>query len=282
MFNFKKHILIFVGLLCLVPALAQKKQSVSVYFDTNKYLLKNNDYKYLNAITDSLSKFNIHSIEVIGHTDNAADSLYNIRLSNKRANEVRKHFLSLGFNENIVTIGYFGENKPVAKNDNEADKRKNRRAEIIFTYGNKELPLKTDSCMLKDTTIRTRGGKEIVFNGCEYNDIKNCLEIIDQGFSNELKKGIVVIGKSNQDMINYGMLKVNLLDGCVKNECFKHPVIIRFPVKTLPVGSLPWVLVKGEKTELKLVEIKGRNYYEFRLNCPTSWINCNCKKNQKH
>lgn len=282
MAKIKIYMLIFISLMFYTPLLAENKHSMSVYFDSNKYLLHKNDYRTINSVIDSLSKFNIHNIEIVGHTDNSADSLYNIRLSNRRANEVRKHILTFGFNENIVTIGYYGENKPIAKNDNEADKRKNRRAEIIITYGDKEIALKSDSCILKDTVIRTRGGKELVFNGCEFEDIKNCLEIIEQNSSNEFKKGIFVLNKNSQDLLTYGMLQVNLLDGCVKNECFKNPVLIRFPIKTPPVGGLSWALVKGEKTTMKLVKINDKLYYELELICPTSWINCNCKKNQKH
>lgn len=274
--------LIFVSWLFLVQLFAEKKHSISVYFDTNKYLLHKKDYLYINNVIDSLSKFNIRGVEIVGHTDNSADSLYNIKLSNRRANEVRKYILTFGFNENVVIIGFYGENKPIAKNDNEADKRKNRRAEIIITYGDKAVVLKPDSCILKDTVIRTRGGKELVFNGCEFEEIKNCLEIIEQNNSNEFKKGIFVLNKKTPDLLTYGMLQVNLLDGCVKNECFKNPVLVRFPVKKQPEGELSWALYKGEKKTMKLVKVKDKLFYELELICPTSWINCNCKKNQKH
>ena len=258
MAKLKIYMLILVGWMFLVQLHAEKKHSISVYFDTNKYLLLKKDYQHINNVIDSLSKFNIHSIEIVGHTDNSADSLYNINLSNRRANEVRKHILTYGFNENVVTIGYYGENKPIAKNDSEADKRKNRRAEIIITYGDKEIAIKSDSCLLKDTVIRTRGGKELIFNGCEFEEIKNCLEIIEHNSSNEFKKGIFVLNKKTPDLLTYRMLQVNLLDGCVKNECFKNPVIVRFPIKTSPEGELSWALVKGEKKNNETRESEGQ------------------------
>ena len=258
--------------------MAQSTHTFNIYFNLNKYLLNATDIENIKSEIEHLSNVNINEIEIIGHTDNSADSIYNIKLSNHRANEVKKAISVLGFNENIIKIGYFGENKPIVKNDNEKERRLNRRAEIIIYYTAFEK-----KCSLGDTIIRTKGGKELVFDGCEFKDIENCIEIIEQTSQNDFKKGIVVMGKNTHNLLNYGRLQVNLLDGCVKNECFKNPVRIRFPVSTPPDPTdLPWVLVKGEKTILRLVEIKKKMFYEFELKCPTSWINCNCKKNQKH
>jgi hypothetical protein len=90
------------------------------------------------------------------------------------------------------------------------------------------------------------------------------------------------MSKDGKDLMNYGSLYINLLDGCVKNECFKNPVIVRFPIRNTPTSKLTWALVKGEKTTLRLVKVNDKLFYELELKCPTSWINCNCKKNQKH
>ncbi len=269
--------------LAILPTLCAGTHTFNIYFELNKYTLHSADNNYIKGKIDSLSKFNISEIVIVGHTDNSADSLYNIRLSNRRANEVKKALQALGFNENIIRTGYYGENRPIVKNDNEADRRLNRRAEIIIRYSDKEIVSVQKPCSHNDTIIRTKGGKEIVFNGCEFQDIEGCLEIIEQNTQSDFKKGIMVMNKNGSDLLNYGRLQVNLLDGCVKNECFKNPVLIRFPIKTPPDGNnLSWALVKGEKTTLKLVKINGRLFYEMELICPTSWINCNCKKNQKH
>lgn len=278
----KKNIqLVLFVLISIIQLLSGAERTINVYFDTNKSKLNKLDHAYILKEVDSLSKMNIFKIEIIGHTDNSADSLYNIRLSNLRANEVKNYLKNIGLNESILTIGYYGENKPVTRNDSEEAKRKNRRAQIIISYSKTEIQ-KPDSCIQKDTTIRTRYGKELTFNGCEFEDIKNCLEIIDDNSHSDLKKGIVVMSKDGKDLMNYGSLYINLLDGCVKNQCFKNPVIIRFPIKTIPPTQLSWALIKGEKTTLRLVKIKDKLFYELELKCPTSWINCNCKKNQKH
>lgn len=279
------HKRVFYILLVLVflhiQHLVSTERHLNVYFDTNKYKLSKADQNYITREIDSLSKLNIFKIEIVGHTDNSADSLYNIKLSNLRANEVKSYLESLGFNDNILSIGYYGEDKPITKNDSEAAKRRNRRAEMIIQYSN-NLIQKSDSCIKKDTTIRTRYGKELVFNGCEFDDIQSCLEIIENNTHSDFKKGIIVMSKDGKDLMNYGSLYINLLDGCVKNECFKNPVIVRFPIRNTPTSQLTWALVKGEKTTLRLVKVNDKLFYELELKCPTSWINCNCKKNQKH
>ena len=122
-----------------------------------------------------------------------------------------------------------------------------------------------------------------MFDGCEYRELGNCIEILEENAQNDFKKGIIVVGKGAQNFNNYGRLQVNLLDGCSANECFKTPVRIRIPVVGIPdPNNLPWALVKGEKSLFRLLKIKDRLFYEFEIKCPTSWINCNCKKNQKH
>jgi hypothetical protein len=278
MFKFKSIFFLLIFELLSFTAMAQKTHVFNVYFNLNKYVLSAVDQDYIKSEIDNFSKVNVNKIEIIGHTDNSADSLYNIKLSNRRANEVKNALVSLGFNEHIIEIGYFGENKPIVKNDNEKERKLNRRAEIILHYADLEK-----KCSLGDTIIRTKGGKEIVFDGCEFKEIENCIEILEQPSQNDFKKGIVVMGKNTHNLVNYGRLQINLLDGCVKNECFKNPVRIRFPVSSPPdTANLPWVLVKGEKTVLRIIELKSKLFYEFELKCPTSWINCNCKKNQKH
>lgn len=269
--------LIFLVLMPLL-SLAEEIRTFNIYFDINKYLLKTVDREYIKSEIDYLSDALIRKIVIVGHTDNSADSLYNINLSNKRAGEVKKELLDLGFNELIIETGFYGENKPVVKNDNEKDRQLNRRTEVIVYYSERE-----QDCALGDTIIRTRGGKEIVFDGCEFRELEACLEIMEDGSQNDYKKGIIVVGNKNANLQRYGKLQVNLLDGCSKNDCFQHPVRIRMPLYTTPdLKNMPWVLVKGEKVSLKLVTVKERLYYEFELKCPTSWINCNCKKNQKH
>ncbi len=282
MFQFKKALFLILYLLLFVQLKAQQMHTFNIYFNVNQYVIKSSDKEYVKFKIDSLTKFSITKIEIVGHTDNSADSIYNVNLSNQRAKEVKNLLIGYGFNQNIIDVVYFGEDRPIVENDNEIDKGLNRRAEIVIYYSGGESVAKP--CQHGDTIVKTKSGKQIIFDRCEFFDIENCLEIVEQNSQNDYRKGIVVLGAASLNMPCYGKLQIELLDGCVDNECFKNPVRVRFPIHNpAPDESvLPWALVKGERNPLKLVKIKDKYFYELILKCPTSWINCNCKKNQKH
>ena len=69
-------------------------------------------------------------VEIAGYTDNRGGYDYNINLSQNRANAVKDWLVSNGISASrIETIGY-GENNPIATNDTEEGRYKNRRIEF--------------------------------------------------------------------------------------------------------------------------------------------------------
>jgi outer membrane protein OmpA-like peptidoglycan-associated protein len=74
------------------------------------------------------------SIEIAGHTDGQGDPDLNRRLSLQRANAVSAYFISKGVNkQRIVCSGYGGE-KPLASNESEEGRKRNRRVEFIILH----------------------------------------------------------------------------------------------------------------------------------------------------
>lgn len=67
------------------------------------------------------------TIEVGGHTDSDGSDDYNDRLSTKRAEAVRAFFISKGVRESRLTSRGYGEGAPVADNDSDEGKARNRR-----------------------------------------------------------------------------------------------------------------------------------------------------------
>jgi outer membrane protein OmpA-like peptidoglycan-associated protein len=100
-------------------------------FDSDE--LTENASDDLNNIVDVLREFNDRKIRVIGHTDSTGPEDYNLSLSLRRAKrtatELRKR--SSDFEGRVTYIG-MGESKPIASNDTEDGRRKNRRVEIII------------------------------------------------------------------------------------------------------------------------------------------------------
>jgi outer membrane protein OmpA-like peptidoglycan-associated protein len=65
-----------------------------------------------------------------GHTDSQGSAEFNKRLSQERADTVRKYLISLGIPaENLVAEG-MGENYPIADNKTEEGRQKNRRVVV--------------------------------------------------------------------------------------------------------------------------------------------------------
>ena len=70
-------------------------------------------------------------IEIVGHTDNVGDENDNMELSKLRAASVRNYLISKGHDaSNMVTAGK-GETMPIASNDTEEGRAKNRRVQIL-------------------------------------------------------------------------------------------------------------------------------------------------------
>ena len=66
------------------------------------------------------------------HTDSKGNDSYNLNLSNKRANSVVEALKNYGIESSrLKAIGY-GETQPIATNDNETGKAKNRRVTALI------------------------------------------------------------------------------------------------------------------------------------------------------
>jgi outer membrane protein OmpA-like peptidoglycan-associated protein/uncharacterized protein YidB (DUF937 family) len=69
-------------------------------------------------------------LEVGGHTDNKGAAAGNLTLSQKRADAVKSFLVKQGVKADLLTAKGYGPDKPVASNDTEADRFKNRRIEF--------------------------------------------------------------------------------------------------------------------------------------------------------
>ena len=71
------------------------------------------------------------NISVEGHTDSDGNNESNLKLSEARANAVVEAIVKEGINKSRLTSAGFGEEKPIADNNTEEGKSKNRRVELI-------------------------------------------------------------------------------------------------------------------------------------------------------
>jgi outer membrane protein OmpA-like peptidoglycan-associated protein/uncharacterized protein YidB (DUF937 family) len=70
-------------------------------------------------------------IEIDGHTDNTGDETSNMALSQQRADAVRNYLVQHGVDPDTLVAKGFGSSKPVAPNDTEEGKFRNRRIEFV-------------------------------------------------------------------------------------------------------------------------------------------------------
>lgn len=102
-----------------------------ITFDKNKATIKPESESALwNAYT-TLKNYPEMVVEISGHTDNVGSRKTNVELSIRRANAVKDWLVKRGIEpERIQTKGY-GPDRPVAPNNSEENKRKNRRIEFL-------------------------------------------------------------------------------------------------------------------------------------------------------
>jgi len=102
-----------------------------VTFDYKKWEIKEEFDSNLSNIVEILEKNPEMHIRIEGHTDNIGSMGYNIDLSNKRSQAVKKYLVEKGINEARITTEGFGFKVPIAPNTTEEGRALNRRAEIV-------------------------------------------------------------------------------------------------------------------------------------------------------
>jgi outer membrane protein OmpA-like peptidoglycan-associated protein len=70
-------------------------------------------------------------VEIVGHTDNVGDDNDNMMLSKLRAASVRDYLISKGLDASKVVTSGMGETIPIASNDTEEGRARNRRVEVL-------------------------------------------------------------------------------------------------------------------------------------------------------
>lgn len=105
-----------------------------IFFDFNKYEIKKSEIEKLKVIAIILQKyFSGYQIVIEGYTDNVGSEQYNLELSTKRAKTIYDYLLSVqAINPSTSYFIGYGEANPIATNDTEENRAKNRRVQILI------------------------------------------------------------------------------------------------------------------------------------------------------
>ncbi len=103
----------------------------NIYFDFGTARLKSSSNPELNNLLKVLEENPRYIIEISGHTDNVGTKEFNLWLSKRRAQAIVNYMIKKGQSEGRFLVEGYGEERPLASNDDEKSGREfNRRVEF--------------------------------------------------------------------------------------------------------------------------------------------------------
>lgn len=105
--------------------------TINFAHDSNK--IPDEKKEAVKKLSDFLKENPSYSIAIIGHTDSDGSNVYNLKLSKKRAEALKSALYDLGIDESRMRASGEGESSPIASNETQEGRDKNRRLELKFT-----------------------------------------------------------------------------------------------------------------------------------------------------
>jgi len=106
-------------------------KTVSIYFPTGSSTLDENAKAVLETqVVDLAATFGSAYMRIAGNTDSVGSRETNMRLSRARADAVARYLVSKGFERNKFDVVGHGPDKPVAGNETEEGRARNRRTDF--------------------------------------------------------------------------------------------------------------------------------------------------------
>jgi outer membrane protein OmpA-like peptidoglycan-associated protein len=103
-------------------------------FVAGSAVIKEASNNSLNDLAGLLLKKPEWKIQISGHTDNVGNDQANLILSKKRAESVKTYLVSKNVPAERVKTLFFGKTKPIAPNETEEGRQKNRRVEMKIFF----------------------------------------------------------------------------------------------------------------------------------------------------
>lgn len=102
-----------------------------VHFDFDKYDIRPDDAKVLDANATWLKSNQGHLVLIEGHCDERGTNEYNLALGERRAKSAMNYLVSQGVQASRITIISYGEERPQCGDHTDACWAKNRRAHFL-------------------------------------------------------------------------------------------------------------------------------------------------------
>jgi len=108
-------------------------------FEYKDYELNNKGVEDVNTLSDFLKKNSTAHVMIVGHTCNIGGDAYNLTLSKQRAKSVESALAASGIEPARMKVSWQGMREPLASNDTEEGRAKNRRVEIKIFYTKEDI-----------------------------------------------------------------------------------------------------------------------------------------------
>ena len=118
-----------------VPAPARKvidRLTLHVNFDFDKSVIRKADLSELEKAVAFVKKYPDSKVALEGHTDSRGTEKYNITLSQRRADAVKKYLVDKGEKADRITTEAKGKGSPIADNKTDKGRFENRRVEVLI------------------------------------------------------------------------------------------------------------------------------------------------------
>ena len=106
----------------------------NIFFQSGEVELLESSMPEFKRLKKFMDKYPKMKIMVIGHTDNVGDPEYNRQLSEMRSKFLVYKLIEFGIAEDRLDWNGYGMEKPIASNDTEEGRKRNRRIEFKILY----------------------------------------------------------------------------------------------------------------------------------------------------
>lgn len=115
----------------VVPEKGRSIALPAVHFDQSSPVLRPESYPELDQLYEFLNRNSALRIDIRGHTDNQGDFDLNVKLSRDRCQAIIDYLVGKGIAHGQLKATGRGPIDPIAPNNNEENRKKNRRVEFV-------------------------------------------------------------------------------------------------------------------------------------------------------
>jgi len=114
----------------VVPVATRVVFNADTFFDFDSANLKPEGRQLLDQVVSQVNTLALETIIAVGHTDWTGTEAYNQKLSERRAESVKRYLVDKGIDGNRIYTEGKGKTSPVAPNTTREGRAQNRRVEI--------------------------------------------------------------------------------------------------------------------------------------------------------